>query len=85
MSPFGIKMKVHRHHATASRMEGAVAGRGTFVGQTASDGQFSENQTMISSYLRAVKERPDEMREKKLPSFAASRPTVDSSKPRAAA
>lgn len=71
-----------RRHARTSR----VAGRGISEGHETSAGQRSENQTITSSYLRAVKVLPSSSkRSKKRQSPAASRPTVDKLTPRACA
>lgn len=78
----GTVVRFERRHARTS----FVAGRGTSEGQLAPSGHRSENQSITSSYLRAVNVfSPSSSRSKKRQSPAASRPTVDKLTERASA
>jgi hypothetical protein len=63
-------------HQAASRQWMRADGRGTPSGHRALAGQFTENQAMMESYFRAVKDAPLSMRSKNRQSPAASRETV---------
>lgn len=55
-------------------------GRGTSAGQAASAGQCAENQAMMASYFRAVKDAPSFRRSKNRQSPVANRATVEPSR-----
>ncbi|GEM_PF-1566674 len=71
------------HHAASRAGASSLAetkGRGTSAGQAASAGQCAENQAMMASYFRAVKDAPSFSRSKNRQSPVASRATVDASR-----
>jgi len=80
----GIIVRLRDHVRASSSAD--ISGRATSDGHGVSSGQRSENQTITSSYLRAVKVLPSSSkRSKKRQSPAAKRPRVAKLTDRAAA
>jgi len=82
MRAAAVAVGAQTDHA-ASLVSGETNG-GTSDGHETPSGQFTENQSMTRSYLRAVKDAPVWMRSKNRQSPAAWRATVLADKPVAA-